>query len=123
MGCEDSKSLQNSSITVRNYCTEIGRFDLVFYDDEISGSYALLPKKSLGAIWGELEGLEMQGRWIDADGAGDIIIEFSQDFQHFSTSYRSDEAPDKWYKDSWNGYLRPNQDSAFTVGGKTYQCE
>ncbi len=70
IGCKNDSTHESKNITVRNYCTEIGRFDLLFYEDEICGSYALLPKKSLGAIWGKLEDLEMKGRWVDADGGG-----------------------------------------------------
>ena len=114
---------QDSSILVRNYCTEIGRFDLWFYDDEISGSYVLLPKESLGAIWGKLENREMKGRWIDGDGAGDIIIQFNEDFSWFTTSYRSDKNPEKWYTDSWHGQLRPDQEPKFQVNKKVYVCE
>ncbi len=113
----------SEEITLRHYCTEIGRFDLLFYEDEVSGSYALLPKKSLGAVWGKLENQEMKGRWVDADGTGDIIIQFDEDLTFFSTAYRSDDEPDKWYRDSWNGHLRPDQGPKFSIEGKTYQCE
>jgi len=65
----------------------------------------------------------MRGRWIGADGKGDIIINFNEDFSHFSTSYRNDVHPEKWYSDSWNGYLRPNQNSEFRIKEKKYQCE
>ena len=122
-GCKNTSNPENKDITMRNYCTEIGRFDLLFYDDEVSGTYALLPKKSLGAVWGTLQDHEMKGRWIDDDGTGDIIIKFNSDFTHFSTSYRSDEDPEKWYTDSWNGHLRPDLNSSFTVKDKKYQCE
>jgi len=70
-----------SATVLRNYCTEIGRFDLIFYEDEVSGAYSLLPKKSLGAVWGKLENRQMIGRWIDEDGQGDIIMEFNQVFR------------------------------------------
>ena len=115
-------SFSQSELIVREYCTEIGRFDLTFFEDEISGSYTLLPKKSLGAIWGQMEVFTMIGRWLDGDGTGDIIMTFSTDYSSFSTRYRSDDEPDKWY-DNWNGYLRPNQDHQFTIDGKIYQCE
>ena len=107
----------------RNYCTEIGRFDLMFYDDEISGSYVLLPKQSTGAIWGKLNGLEFVGRWIDGDGEGDIKMTFNKDFSWFTTSYRGDDEPDKWYIDQWHGQLRPNDNSQFEKDGKVYRCE
>ncbi len=123
LSCNRQKESADSDLILRNYCTEIGRFDLLFYDDEISGSYALLPKESLGAVWGHLEGNKMEGRWVDADGTGDIIITFSDDFTSFTTSYRGDDEPEKWYTDSWTGFLRPNQDSTFVANGKTYRCE
>ncbi len=107
----------------RNYCTEIGRFDLLFYGNQVSGSYALLPKKSLGSIWGILEAQKMTGRWIDGDGEGDIIIDFNKDFSFFTTNYRSDEEPERWYTDQWHGYLRPNDNANFEAEGKKYQCE
>ena len=119
-GCTNNLDNNDRSIISRNYCTEIGRFDMLFYGDEISGSYALLPKRSLGAIWGKLKKLEMKGRWIDEDGKGDIIITFNQDFTFFTTSYRNDEHPEKWYEDSWHGHLRSNQNQKFSINGKEY---
>ncbi|MDH3698655.1 MAG: hypothetical protein OEQ81_08310 [Flavobacteriaceae bacterium] len=121
--CKNITSEEDSVLITRNYCTEIGRFDMLFYEDEISGYYVLLPKQSLGAIWGEIEDLVMNGRWIDEDGQGDIIITFNADFTYFTTTYRNDEEPDKWYEDSWHGHIRPDQSQQFIVGDKTYQCE
>jgi len=111
------------NILARNYCTEIGRFDLLFYEDEISGSYLLLPKKSLGAVWGKLEGLKMRGRWIDEDGKGDIVIIFDQNFEAFSTSYRNDEHLEKWYTGSWNGHIRKNSNAEFSIDKKKFRCD
>jgi hypothetical protein len=123
--CQNNTKPQppESETLLRNYCTEIGRFDLIFYEDEVSGAYSLLPKKSLGAVWGKLENRQMIGRWIDKDGQGDILIEFNQDFSWFTTSYRNDELPEKWYKNQWNGHLRPNNNSEFETNGKKYMCE
>ncbi len=112
-----------TEIVIRNYCTEIGRFDLVFYGDEVTGSYLLIPKNQLGAFWGRLDGEEITGRWVDGDGVGDIIVTFSTDFKTFRADYRSDEHPEKWYRDSWHGVLRPNEDPDFTYEGVTYRCE
>lgn len=113
----------SANIISREYCTEIGRFDLLFYNDEISGSYVLLPKKSLGSVWGILLKDVMTGRWLDADGQGDIIITFDKDFSWFTTSYRSDDEPEKWYKDQWHGQLRPDKEPGFSIGEKNYRCE
>lgn len=112
----------NTTIT-RSYCTEIGKFQMLFDEDEVSGSYSLTPKQSLGAIWGKLEGTRMTGRWLDADGQGDIIISFNEDFSWFTTRYRNDKEPDHWYTDQWHGALRPNGKTTFEKDGKTYRCE
>lgn len=114
---------EERNIVTRNYCTEIGRFDMLFYDDEISGTYVLLPKKSTGSIWGVLEDKKMIGKWIDGDGSGDIIITFNEDFSWFTTDYRNYEKPDVWYRDSWHGLLRTSDNASFEVDGKKYQCE
>lgn len=52
--CQNKTNIQpvENVILLRNYCTEIGRIDLIFYEDEVSGAYALLPKKSLGQFGG-----------------------------------------------------------------------
>lgn len=111
------------TIISRSYCTEIGLFNMTFYDNEVSGSYALIPKQSLGAVWGRLNGPEMTGRWMDADGEGEIIITFNKDFSWFTTKYRNDEAPDKWYDDQWHGALRDGDKTIFEQDGVTYRCE
>ena len=107
----------------RQYCTEIGRFDLTFYNNEVTGSYVLLPKKSTGAIWGTIDNRAFTGRWIDGDGQGDIKITFSDTFSSFSTSYRGDKDPETWYTDQWHGHLRPNTEASFEKDGKKYTCE
>ena len=90
----------SDQVISRSYCTEIGRFEMLFDDDEVSGSYSLTPKSSLGAIWGKLEGKTMTGRWVDGDGQGEIIITFNQDYSWFTTKYRNDAHPETWYDDS-----------------------
>ena len=96
---------------------------MLFDDDEVSGSYSLTPKSSLGAIWGKLEGKTMTGRWVDGDGQGEIIITFNQDYSWFTTKYRNDAHPETWYTDSWHGALKPAGQSSFERDGKTYRCE
>ena len=118
----ETQSIETKTL-LRNYCSEIGRFDLIFYEDQVSGAYSLLPKKSLGAIWGKLKDQQMIGRWIDEDGQGDILIEFNEDFSWFTTSYRNDEHPEQWYRDQWHGHLRPEGKREFTIDGKKYKCE
>ena len=113
----------DSPVKVRNYCTEIGRFDLTFYENEVSGIYVLIHKKQIGAIWGSLIDNEMKGRWIDKDGAGEIIITFNSDYSSFRADYRSDDEPEKWYLDSWHGVLRISDNPSFKHDGKTYKCE
>jgi len=115
--------LPSDEIIERKYCTEIGRFDLLFYEKEVSGIYALLPKKSLGAVHGTLDGKVLTGRWIDADGGGDIIITFNEDYTWFTTDYRNDEDPGKWYRDQWHGALRETDETSFEKDGEKYQCE
>lgn len=107
----------------KNYCTEIGRFDLLIDNDEVAGSYLLIHKNALGGVWGKLKDNIMTGRWHDADGKGDIVITFTDDFSFFTADYRSDNNPDKWYKDSWHGSLRPNNESSFENNNKIYTCE
>lgn len=113
----------HQTVISRSYCTEIGRFEMLFDEDEVSGSYSLIPKNSLGAIWGKLKGNTMTGRWVDGDGRGEIIITFNHDFSWFTTQYRSDKHPETWYDDSWHGALRPEGKSVFERDGKTYRCE
>lgn len=113
----------NNTILSKNYCTEIGRFDLLIDNDEVAGSYLLIHKNALGGVWGRLKGNVMTGRWHDADGKGDIIITFTDDFSFFTANYRSDDNPEKWYKDSWHGSLRPTDESSFQFNDKTYRCE
>ncbi|NAY91520.1 hypothetical protein GTQ34_06290 [Muricauda sp. JGD-17] len=112
-----------NQIKSKNYCTEIGRFDLLIDNDEVAGAYYLAHKNALGGVWGRLEGKTMRGRWHDADGKGDIIITFNEDFSFFTADYRSEDEPEKWYKDSWHGSLRPNDSTTFDFDGKTYRCE
>ena len=114
---------QDKAPVTRSYCTEIGRFEIMFDDDEVSGSYSLIPKNSLGAIWGKLEDRTVTGRWVDGDGQGEIIIQFNRDFSWFTTKYRNDAHPETWYDDSWHGALKPSGKSLFTREGKTYRCE
>ncbi|TMU54924.1 hypothetical protein [Flagellimonas algicola] len=114
---------KENTVISKNYCTEIGRFDLLFDNDEIAGAYYLIPKYALGGIWGKLSGKVMTGRWQDADGEGDIIITFNEDFSFFTADYRGDDEPEKWYKDSWHGSLRPNNGKNFESNGKSYRCE
>ena len=96
---------------------------MLFYEDQIGGTYALLPKKMLGSIWGHLDGTRMTGRWIDEDGSGDIIIDFNETYSWFTTNYRSDDEPEKWYTDQWHGALRTTGESQFVENKVTYQCE
>lgn len=112
-----------TTVISKNYCTEIGRFDLLMVDDEIAGAYLLIHKNALGGIWGRLKGKVMTGRWHDADGKGDIILTFNDDFSFFTADYRSDEEAEKWYKDSWHGSLRPDSAVTFVSNGKSYRCE
>ncbi|UJH68928.1 hypothetical protein [Allomuricauda sp. SCSIO 65647] len=114
---------EENKLIAKNYCTEIGRFDLLIDNDEVAGAYYLIHKNALGGVWGRLKGNVMTGRWHDADGKGDIIITFESDFSFFTADYRSDDEPEKWYKDSWHGSLRPNKASQFTAKGKTFKCE
>lgn len=115
--------LDTHSTISRSYCTEIGKFNMLFDEDEVSGSYSLSVKNSLGAVWGKLEGNKMTGRWFDADGGGEIIITFNEDFSWFTTKYRNDEKPETWYTDQWHGALRTGDESTFQKDGKTYRCE
>ncbi|WP_136467841.1 SMP-30/gluconolactonase/LRE family protein [Flagellimonas onchidii] len=115
--------MDKNSVHAKRYCTEIGRFDLLFDEDEVAGAYYLKPKNALGSVWGKLNGNVMTGRWHDADGAGDIVITFNDDFSFFTADYRADDEPEKWYKDSWHGSLRPNDDISFDFNNKTYLCE
>ncbi|WP_420603345.1 SMP-30/gluconolactonase/LRE family protein [Flagellimonas sp.] len=119
----NGKSIEKSAVFSKRYCTEIGRFDLAFDDDEVAGAYYLKHKNALGSIWGRLTDNAMTGRWHDADGEGDIIITFTNDFSFFTADYRADDEPDKWYKDTWHGALRPNDNTSFEFNGKTYNCE
>ncbi|MEX0313470.1 MAG: SMP-30/gluconolactonase/LRE family protein [Allomuricauda sp.] len=112
-----------AKVYAKRYCTEIGRFDLLFDDDEIAGAYYLKPKNALGGIWGKLKGNVMTGRWHDADGKGDITLTFNEDFSFFTADYRADDEPEKWYKDSWHGALKLDVSSTFEFNDKTYRCE
>ncbi|MGW9684745.1 SMP-30/gluconolactonase/LRE family protein [Flagellimonas sp. 2504JD1-5] len=114
---------EKSTVISKRYCTEIGRFDLVFDDNEVAGAYYLKHKNTLGSVWGKLENKVMTGRWHDPDGEGDIIITFTDDFSFFTADYRADDEPEKWYKDTWHGALRPNNNTSFEFNGKTYRCE
>ncbi|SNY95165.1 SMP-30/gluconolactonase/LRE family protein [Flagellimonas pacifica] len=119
----NDKNDEKSTVMSKRYCTEIGRFDLLFDDDEIAGAYFLKHKNVLGGIWGKLKGNVMTGRWHDADGEGDIIITFTDDFLFFAADYKADDEPNKWYKDTWHGALRPNDNTSFEFNGKTFRCE
>ena len=88
------------------YDTEFGRFDLWVHGDQIAGSYEIAPKKIIGSMWAKLDGLTAVGRWTDPDGSGDIELTFENGFQKFKADYRSDEEPDKWYRDQWHGILK-----------------
>nr|WP_299343475.1 hypothetical protein [Allomuricauda sp.] len=112
-----------TGVVSKNYCTEIGRFDLLIDEDEVAGSYYLINKKALGGVWGRLNGNIMKGRWHDADGKGDITITFTDDFSFFTADYRSDDEPEKWYRDSWHGTLRTSAEPYFDFNNKTYRCE
>ncbi|MBO0320847.1 hypothetical protein J0X14_00950 [Muricauda sp. CAU 1633] len=118
-----AQSEEQNTVMSKNYCTEIGRFDLLIDKDEVAGAYYLIHKKALGGVWGRLKDQVMTGRWHDADGKGDIVITFNQDFSFFTADYRSDDEPEKWYKDSWHGSLRPDTSASFDVKDKTYRCE
>ncbi|MDC6366354.1 MULTISPECIES: hypothetical protein [Flavobacteriaceae] len=117
------KAQEKNVVQAKNYCTEIGRFDLLIDNDEVAGSYYLIHKNALGGVWGILTDHVMKGRWHDADGKGDIIITFNDDFSFFTADYRNDDEPEKWYKNSWHGALRPNSSNEFEFNGKTYRCE
>lgn len=114
---------ENQKVYSKNYCTEIGRFDLLIDEDEVAGAYLLIHKNALGGVWGRLKGNVMTGRWHDADGKGDIVITFKNDFSFFTADYRSDDEPEKWYKDSWHGALRNSDADSFEADGKSYRCE
>ena len=88
------------------YDTEFGRFDLWIYGDQLNGSYEIAPKKIIGSISAELNGLTAVGRWVDPDGEGDIEIFFKEGLKEFRADYRGDDEPDKWYRDQWHGKLR-----------------
>jgi hypothetical protein len=108
---------------VQNYCTEYGRFDMLFYNDQISGSYQLLEKSSLGSIWGTLEDSVMTGRWMDGEGTGDIVITFNEGFLWFEVKYNNDQDPDNWIEDEWHGGPRPEKLVVFYRDGIKYVCE
>ncbi|WP_181899483.1 hypothetical protein [Flagellimonas nanhaiensis] len=114
---------EKNVVLAKNYCTEIGRFDLLIDKDEVAGAYYLSHKNALGGVWGRLTDHVMKGTWHDADGKGDIIITFTNDFSFFTADYRSDDEPEKWYKDSWHGALRTTSENSFDFNGKTYRCE
>ena len=114
---------EKNVLLAKNYCTEIGRFDLLIDNDEVAGAYYLSHKNALGGVWGRLTDYVMKGRWHDADGKGDIIITFTDDFSFFTADYRSDDEPEKWHKDSWHGALRTSSENNFDLNGKTYRCE
>ncbi len=121
---QTSYAQEKNNLLSKNYCTEIGRFDMLIDNDEVAGAYYLIHKNALGGVWGKLSGNVMKGRWHDADGKGNIIITFSDDFSFFTADYCSDAEPEKWYKDSWHGSLRPDESaSSFESNNKTYQCE
>ncbi|UII81423.1 hypothetical protein [Flagellimonas sp. CMM7] len=118
-----AQNQEKNTVLSKNYCTEIGRFDLLIDNDEVAGSYLLIHKNALGGVWGRLKDTIMTGRWHDADGKGDIIMTFSKDFSFFTADYRSDDEPEKWYKNSWHGAIRPNSNNSFDFNNKTYRCE
>ncbi len=115
-------SIPEKTVIERNYCTEIGVFNLTFDDNEVAGSYSLTPKGTLGAVWGKLDGRKMTGRWIDPDGEGDIIISFNEDWSFFTTDYRGDDEPEKWYRDSWHGALKPQGKESFESNSINFNC-
>lgn len=88
------------------YDTEFGRFDLWILGDQLTGSYEIAPKSIIGSMWATLDGSTATGRWTDPDGSGDIVLVFEDGFRKFSADYRSDDNPDKWYRDQWHGDLR-----------------
>ena len=115
----------------RRFCTEIGSFDFLFYRDQVVGNYLILPRHRIGTFFGtqkvdvvgDDEGpLRVEGRWIDPDGEGDLLIEFSRDFLGFTTRYRSDREPETWYT-NWGGARRRGAGSGFVTAGTRYQCE
>ena len=95
-----------SEIKHRVYDTEFGRFDVWVYGNQVTGSYEIAPKEIIGSILTELNESKAVGRWTDPDGQGDIEITFEDGFQKLHADYRSDNDPDKWYRDQWHGVLR-----------------
>ena len=102
--CSTQLSAQ-TTFEQKSYTTEFGRFDLWIQETQVTGAYEIAPKKVLGSMWATLEGLKATGRWKDADGEGDIILTFEDGLERFKADYRTDDQPDKWYRDQWHGQL------------------
>ena len=95
-----------NKIDHRIYDTEFGRFDLWIYGDQVSGTYQIKPKNIIGSVYGSMKENEIQGRWKDPDGEGDIILLLEEEMKLFTANYRSDKEPDNWYIDQWHGVLQ-----------------
>ncbi len=103
-------ALGQSKINHQAYNTEFGRLDVWIYNNQVTGSYEIAPKKIIGSFIAKLNGNVAKGRWTDPDGAGDIEFTFESDFTGLRIDYRSDNKPDLWYRDQWHGKLETVDD-------------
>jgi hypothetical protein len=88
----------------RQYCTAVGGVFLTFHGDRVEGTYQVLtPRKRInGIIRGKMVNNYIEGRWIDPDGAGQILAVFHEGHAGVSMLYNSDEHPEYWYS-VWKG--------------------
>ncbi len=116
-------SERRSSATTLAYCTPHGEFVVEFRPQRVVGRYVIAPKGIDGTFSGALDGRRVRGRWSDRDGAGDIVIDFTDDWASFSADYRNDAEPEVWHR-GWLGALRPPAGAAaFDRDGTTFRCD
>ena len=117
------ETTQLSPIPVeRYYCTQYGPFFFRHDGDKMAGVFAILTNRDLGAVVGTIEERSFSGRWFEVDSAGDIKIEFSNDWTSFDAAYAIDGEPNAWRR-GWVGRLRSGDSpTSFEEGGVTYRC-
>ena len=106
----------------RHYCTQYGPFFIRFDPDKAAGVFTIHNNGDLGSIVGRLDGLTLDGEWIEVDSRGEIRLEFTSDWSRFEARYNVAGNPETWHG-NWTGILRPaDAPATIEVNETEYRC-
>jgi|GEM_PF-421304 len=113
-----------SSVTVREFCTNVGPVTLSFDGAIVTGRYRLTvtPQPQDGTIKGDFKEGLVSAVWTDPDGTGRIIFGFAADFEQFTAMFNNQKNPNHWYG-PWTGVSTTTPNEALAKRRRSLHCE